>query len=68
MFKIIMEDMRHLRTRMEANDCDHKKIREELSKIRENNSSERVKMKGVTAMISVLVAGFASWVVHHLSR
>ena len=68
MFKIIMEDIRHLRSRMEANDCDHKKIRAELSKIREENSGERVKMKGITAGISLAVAGVVTWIVHHLSK
>ena len=65
MFKIIMEEVRRMR---ETNEVDHKTIRAELSKIREDHAGERVKMKGITAGISVVVAGVVTWIIAHLSR
>ena len=68
MIRTIMEDVRYLRGRMDSNDCDHKKIREEMSKIKEGMAGERVKMKGITAGISLFVAGIVTWIVTHLSK
>jgi hypothetical protein len=68
MFKVIMDDIRYLRSRMVANDCDHKKIREELSKIREGNSGERVKMRGILTAVGLVVAGVIGWIATHLNK
>ena len=65
MFKLIMEDLRRMR---ETNEEDHKTIRAELSKIREAHAGEQVKMKGVTAGISIVVAGVVTWIIAHLSK
>ena len=68
MFRVIMEDMRHIRKRLDSNDSDHQSIRLEVAKIREEMSGERVKMKGITAGISLFVAGIVTWIIAHLSK
>jgi uncharacterized membrane protein YdfJ with MMPL/SSD domain len=67
MFRVIMEDMRHIRERLDANDDAHQSIRKEVAKIREEMSGERVKVRGITAGISLVVAGIVTWLVTRLS-
>ena len=68
MFRIIMEDVRHIRQRLDANDKDHQDIREAMAKIRVQNAGDRVKLGGITAGISLFVAGIMTWIITHLSR
>ena len=68
MFRVIMEDMRHIRERLDKNDKDHQEIREVVAQIRIQNEGDRVKLGGITAGISLTVAGIMTWIVTHLSK
>ena len=72
MFKIIMEDMRHIRERLDANEKDHQEdmtdIRDAMAEIKILHAGDRVKLGGVTAGISLFVAGIVTWIVAHLSK
>jgi chromosome segregation and condensation protein ScpB len=68
MLKNIMEDIRHIRELLEANNDDHQSIRDAISKIREENAGEKVKLRNMLGGISVFVAGAVAWIVSHLSK
>jgi hypothetical protein len=68
MFRIIMEDIRRLRERLDDNEKDHQSILDEMSKMRVQSEGERVKMGGITAGISLVVAGVVTWILSHLYK
>ena len=68
MFKIMMEDMRHIRKLLVENDKAHLDILEAMTKIRVQNAGDRVKLGGVIGGISLVISGIMAWIVTHLSK
>ena len=68
MFRVIMEDMRHIRELLVENDKAHQDIREAMTKIRVQNAGDRVKLGGVIGSISLAISGIMAWIVTHLSK
>ena len=72
MFNLVMEELRHIRKRLDAHIDDEKhtvqSVQRDVSKIREDMAGHRVKLTGITSLIAVIVSGFIAWIFNHLGR
>ena len=72
MLKIILEDIRGVRKRLDDHIDDEGKsircVQKDISKIREDMVSHRVKIAGITSGIALVVSGVVAWIFGHLGR
>jgi hypothetical protein len=72
MFRMIMEEVRHIRKRLDAHIDDESKtlrcVQKEMGGIREDMASNRVKISGITAGIALIVSGVVAWIFSHLGK
>ena len=72
MLKLILEDIRGIRQRLDTHiESDGLSIRcmqKEMSKIREDMVSHRVKISGITSGIALVVSGVVAWFISHASK
>ena len=79
MFKVLMEELRGIRHTVESSrdrldkhiDDEGKsivRVEKEIGKIREEMAGHRVKLGGVAAFISVVVAGVVGWAFKHIGN
>ena len=70
MLKIILEDIRGIRRRLDDHIDDEGKsirvVQKDISKIREEMAGHKSRLAMISGMISVVVAGVVTWIASHL--
>jgi hypothetical protein len=72
MFNLVMEELRHIRKRLDAHIDDEthliQNIERSLGQIREEMASHKVKLTGIMTGIAVVVSAVVGWIFNQFGK